>query len=354
MSRTPDSQAEFDLRPGHLCPNPPFPPPSNPLFDFADLFAGIGGFRIALGQLGGRCTYSSEWDRFAQITYAHNYGEWPHGDIALEENKKAVPQNLDILCGGFPCQSFSIAGLKQGFEDTRGTMFFHIAEIIKAKQPKAVLLENVKGLRSHDRGRTLAIMLGILTSELGYIVPEPRVFNARDFGLAQNRERIFIVAFRQDQNGHQFRYPDVPHLNACVGDIREKEPVPARYYLSDQGLASYLKQLEPTDKPRKKLYDKVLLSDSDTTHALTASHARDKHILFDPQLCDMAGAVVPRHGLRNLTPRECARLQGFPEAFQIPVSNSQAYKQFGNAVPVPLVQAVAREVLACINPSPHL
>ncbi|MBS1571894.1 MAG: DNA cytosine methyltransferase [Bacteroidetes bacterium] len=173
----------------------PFPPVENPKFKFIDLFAGIGGFRLALQNLGGKCVFTSEWDKEAKKTYKANFGETPFGDITKEETKSYIPDDFDVLCAGFPCQAFSIAGKRGGFEDTRGTLFFDVAEIIKRKQPKAIFLENVKGLRNHDKGKTLTTILNVLREDLGYFVPEPQIVNAKDFGVPQNRERIYIVGF---------------------------------------------------------------------------------------------------------------------------------------------------------------
>lgn len=159
----------------------PFLPIENPRFKFIDLFAGIGGFRLALQNLGGKCVFTSEWDKHAQKTYRTNFGETPFGDITKEETKKYIPDGFEVLCAGFPCQAFSIAGKRGGFEDTRGTLFFDVAEIIKRKQPKAIFLENVKGLRNHDKGKTLATILNVLRNDLGYFVPEPQIINAKDF-----------------------------------------------------------------------------------------------------------------------------------------------------------------------------
>lgn len=176
----------------------PFPEPKNPKFKFIDLFAGIGGFRMALQNLKGKCVFTSEWDEPAKKTYAANYGETPFGDITKPETKNFIPSGFDILCAGFPCQAFSIAGRRGGFEDTRGTLFFDVAEIIKKHKPKAFFLENVKGLTNHDKGKTLSTILNVLRNDLGYFVPEPQIMNAKDFGVPQNRERIFIVGFRKD------------------------------------------------------------------------------------------------------------------------------------------------------------
>jgi DNA (cytosine-5)-methyltransferase 1 len=178
--------------------NVPFPTPQNYKFKFIDLFAGIGGFRIAMQNLGGKCVFTSEWDKEAQRTYKANFGEVPFGDITKPCVKNYIPEDFELLCAGFPCQAFSIAGKRGGFEDTRGTLFFDVAEIIKKHKPKAIFLENVKGLRSHDKGQTLATILNVLRNDLGYFVPEPQVINAKEFGVPQNRERIYIVGFRED------------------------------------------------------------------------------------------------------------------------------------------------------------
>lgn len=202
-------------------------------FTFIDLFAGIGGFRIAFENLGGMCLFSSEIDSNAQKTYLANFGEKPYGDITLEETKFHIP-DFDILCGGFPCQAFSIAGKRGGFEDTRGTLFFEVAEIIRRHQPKAFFLENVKGLINHDKGKTLSTILNTLRDDLNYFVPDPKIVNAKDFGLPQNRERIYIVGFRKDLGITEFTYPTPLKQKATIESILEKDTVPTKYYLSDQ------------------------------------------------------------------------------------------------------------------------
>ncbi len=176
----------------------PYSQPKSVKFKFIDLFAGIGGFRMALQDLGGKCVFTSEWDDQAKKTYSANFGEVPFGDISKEETKQFIPDGFDVLCAGFPCQAFSIAGRRGGFEDTRGTLFFEVAEIIKRKKPKAIFLENVKGLLNHDRGKTIGTILNVLRNDLDYFVPDPQVLNAKKFGVPQNRERIFIVGFRRD------------------------------------------------------------------------------------------------------------------------------------------------------------
>lgn len=216
--------------------NVPFPPPLNYRFKFIDLFAGIGGFRLAFQNLGGKCVFTSEWDREAQKTYRVNFGEVPFGDITKEETKKFIPNDFDILCAGFPCQAFSIAGKRGGFDDTRGTLFFDVAEIIRRKKPKAVFLENVKGLRNHDKGKTLDTILNVLRNDLNYYVPEPQIINAKDFGVPQNRERIFIVGFRKDLGIDNFVYPLPSNKKVKFSDVKENKVVPTKYYLKENGV----------------------------------------------------------------------------------------------------------------------
>lgn len=199
----------------------PFPSPQNPKFRFIDLFAGIGGFRLALQSLGGVCVFSSEWDKNAQKTYEANFGEIPFGDITLEETKANIPQAFDVLCAGFPCQAFSIAGKQKGFEDTRGTLFFDIAQIIEKHRPKAVFLENVKNLVSHDKGRTFQIILNVLKNDLGYSVFH-KILNTMEYAnIPQNRERIFIVAFREDIK--DFAFPQAISLTNTIHNFLEQE-----------------------------------------------------------------------------------------------------------------------------------
>ena len=212
----------------------PFPPVENPKFKFIDLFAGIGGFRLAMQNLGGKCVFTSEWDKDAKRTYKANFGERPFGDITKEETKAFIPDGFDLLCAGFPCQAFSIAGKRGGFEDTRGTLFFDVAEIIKRKQPKAIFLENVKGLRNHNGGKTLATILNVLRNDLGYFVPEPQIINAKDFGVPQNRERIYIVGFHPSTNVTEFNYPKPLNKKVTFADIKEKEVPATKYFLSTQ------------------------------------------------------------------------------------------------------------------------
>lgn len=332
----------------------PFPSPENPTFTFIDLFAGIGGFRLALQNLGGKCLFTSEWDKEAQRTYRANFGDVPFGDITKEETKSYIPDNFDILCGGFPCQAFSIAGKRGGFEDTRGTLFFDVAEIIKRKRPKAIFLENVKGLRNHNGGRTLATILNVLRNDLGYFVPEPEIVNARNFGVPQNRERIYIVGFRNDLGITEFEYPKPIDTNKVFLDIREKGVVDTKYYISTQYLQT-LHNHKARHESKGNGFGFEIIPDNGISNAIVVGGmGRERNLIIDNRITDFTPTThikgeVNREGIRKMTPREWARLQGFPEKFKIPVADASAYKQFGNSVAVPAIQATANEIIKVIK-----
>ncbi|CBN87720.1 TPA: DNA cytosine methyltransferase [Neisseria lactamica] len=319
-------------------------------FTFIDLFAGIGGFRIAMQNLGGECVFSSEWDEKAKQTYEANFGEVPFGDITLEETKQCIPEQFDVLCAGFPCQAFSIAGRRGGFEDTRGTLFFDVAEIIRRHRPKAFFLENVKGLTNHDRGRTLQTILNTLREDLGYFVPEPEIVNAKDFGVPQNRERIFIVGFRGDTDIKDFKYPEPTGIQTAFQDIREKDTVPTKYYLSTQYIDTLRKHKQRHEEKGNGFGYEIISDDGIANAIVVGGMGRERNLVIDKRITDFTPTTnikgeVNREGIRKMTPREWARLQGFPETFKIPVADASAYKQFGNSVAVPAVQAVAGQVL---------
>lgn len=328
----------------------PFPSPKKYDFKFIDLFAGIGGFRLALQSLGGKCVFTSEWDNEAKKTYRANFGEVPFGDITKEETKQFIPDDFDILCAGFPCQAFSIAGKRGGFEDTRGTLFFDVAEIIKRKQPKAIFLENVKGLRSHDKGRTLSTILNVLRNDLGYYVPEPEIINAKNFGVAQNRERIYIVGFRGDLGIQDFQYPEKFNETIVFEDIKEKEVVPSKYYLSTQYLHTLkLHKQRHANKGNGFGYE-IIPDDGIANAVVCGGMGRERNLVYDDRLEDFTPTTkikgeVNREYIRKMTPREWARLQGFPDNFVIPVADASAYKQFGNSVAVPAIKATAFEII---------
>ncbi len=334
--------------------NVPFPPVENPKFKFIDLFAGIGGFRLALQNLGGKCVFTSEWDREAKRTYKANFGERPFGDITKEETKSFIPNEFDLLCAGFPCQAFSIAGKRGGFEDTRGTLFFEVAEIIKRKQPKAIFLENVKGLRNHNGGKTLATILNVLRNDLGYFVPEPQIVNAKDFGVPQNRERIYIVGFHQSTKIMEFAYPKPLDKKTTFADIKENEVPPTKYFLSTQ----YLQTLEnhrARHESKGNGFGYQIIHDDEISNAVVCGGmGRERNLVLDNRITDFTPTTnikgtVNREGIRKMTPREWARLQGFPDDFLIPVADASAYKQFGNSVAVPAIQATAKEILKLIK-----
>ena len=305
-------------------------------FKQIDLFAGIGGIRQPFQKHGGYNVYSSEWDKFAQTTYRINYGEVPDGDITLVDEKD-IPDH-DILLAGFPCQPFSQAGLHKGFEDTRGTLFFDIARILKEKRPKAFMLENVKQLRGHDKGNTIKVILSVL-DELNYYVPDPQILNGYHFGLPQNRERIIIVGFNKDylpENFKEFEYP-VGQIDekVCVGDVLE-ESVGERFTISDKLWEGHQARKKKHKKKGNGFGFALFNEDSKYTSTISARYYKDG-----------SEALIEQSGKnpRMLTPRECARLQGFPDDFIIPVSNAQSYKQFGNSVCIPVIDAVAVAML---------
>jgi DNA (cytosine-5)-methyltransferase 1 len=334
--------------------NVPFPTPENYTFKFIDLFAGIGGFRIAMQNLGGKCVFTSEWDKEAQKTYKVNFGEVPFGDITKQRIKNYIPEEFDLLCAGFPCQAFSIAGKRGGFDDTRGTLFFDVAEIIKKNKPKAIFLENVKGLRSHDKGKTLETILNVLRNDLGYFVPEPQIINAKNFGVPQNRERIYIVGFRQDLNISSFEYPKPLENNPTFEEVKEKNVPPTKYYLSTQ----YVKTLvnhKARHENKGNGFGYAIIPDNGIANAIVVGGmGRERNLVLDHRITDFTPTThikgtVNREGIRKMTPREWARLQGFPDNFIIPVADASAYKQFGNSVAVPAIQATANKILELIG-----
>ncbi|MES2589889.1 MAG: DNA cytosine methyltransferase [Bacteroidota bacterium] len=332
----------------------PFPPLENPKFKFIDLFAGIGGFRLAMQNLGGKCVFTSEWDKEAKRTYKANFGERPFGDITKEETKAFIPDGFDLLCAGFPCQAFSIAGKRGGFEDTRGTLFFDVAEIIKRKNPKAIFLENVKGLRNHNGGKTLATILNVLRNDLGYFVPEPQIINAKDFGVPQNRERIYIVGFRNDLGIERFEYPKPINTKVTFSQIKEKNVPPTKYFLSTQYFQTLINH-KARHEGKGNGFGYAIIPDSGISNAIVVGGmGRERNLVLDHRITDFTPTThikgtVNREGIRKMTPREWARLQGFPDNYLIPVADASAYKQFGNSVAVPAIQATANEILKLIG-----
>ena len=334
--------------------NVPFPTPENYKFKFIDLFAGVGGFRLAMQNLGGKCVFTSEWDNNAQKTYRANFGEVPFGDITKEETKQFIPNGFDVLCAGFPCQAFSIAGKRGGFEDTRGTLFFDVAEIIKRKKPKAIFLENVKGLRNHNGGRTLETILNVLRNDLDYYVPEPQIINAKDFGVPQQRERIYIVGFRKDQCINNFEYPKPLKMKVMFADVKEKKVPPTKYFLSTQYVQTLINHKERHESKGNGFGYAIIPDDGIANAIVVGGMGRERNLVYDHRITDYTPTThikgtVNREGIRKMTPREWARLQGFPDKYIIPVADASAYKQFGNSVAVPAIQATATKILEQIG-----
>jgi DNA (cytosine-5)-methyltransferase 1 len=332
----------------------PFRTPENYKFKFIDLFAGVGGFRLAMQNLGGKCVFTSEWDKDAQKTYRANFGEVPFGDITKEETKKFIPDDFDVLCAGFPCQAFSIAGKRGGFEDTRGTLFFDVAEIIRRKKPKAIFLENVKGLRNHNGGRTLATILNVLRNDLDYFVPEPQIINAKDFGVPQHRERIYIVGFRNDQGVTEFDYPKPLKKKVKFADVKEKKVPATKYFLSTQYVQTLINHKERHESKGNGFGYAIIPDDGIANAIVVGGMGRERNLVYDHRITDFTPTThikgtVNREGIRKMTPREWARLQGFPDKYVIPVADASAYKQFGNSVAVPAIQATANKILELIG-----
>lgn len=299
-------------------------------FTFIDLFAGIGGIRIAFERNGGKCVFSSEWDEYAQKSYSAYFGHKPHGDITKIEASD-IPEH-DILTGGFPCQAFSIIGDKKGFGDTRGTLFFEIERILKSKLPKALLLENVKNLVSHDKGRTFEVIREKLEN-LGYTVYY-KVLNALDFGLPQKRERIIIVGFL---GNFPFQFPEPNTNRAALENFLEGDnAVDKKYFASE--------------KVKKSVWGRLK---AEPFFPSVWHENKSGNISVLPYSCALrAGAsynYLLVNGVRRPTPRENLRFQGFPEDYPIVVPDSQIRKQAGNSVPVSMIEAVARQMVKAIS-----
>ncbi len=313
-------------------------------YRFIDLFCGIGGFRIAFERTGARCVFSSDWDKYSQKTYAANFGEAPHGDITSVPVGQ-IPTH-DILCGGFPCQPLSLAGVskknslgrKHGFDDERqGNLFFSIRDILRHHRPTAFVLENVKNLKSHDKGRTFQIIHETLTRELGYQV-HYKIIDAQGL-VPQHRERIFLIGFREPR---YFEFPEFPEDGPKLGSILEKD-VPAKYTLTNK-LWEYLQNYAKKHQAAGNGFGFGLANAHSTTRTLSARYHKDGSEILVSQ--------GPKRNPRRLTPRECARLMGYPENFKITVSDTQAYRQFGNSVVVPVVERLARAVIDTLQTAP--
>lgn len=329
-------------------PSLPIQPSKDSTFTFIDLFAGIGGMRIGFQKAGGTCVFSSEFEKNAQATYAENHGDYPFGDIT-KISVSDIPDH-DVLIAGFPCQPFSHAGLKKGIEDTRGTLFHNIANILSEKKPKMALLENVKGLISHDKGYTLQVILKTLSS-IGYncnidkeiitngtpkqlqTEAKKMVLKSVDFGVPQNRQRIYIVLWK-DELTKQFDYPIATHSSTRVGAILENSPDP-KYTISDRLWEGHQRRKINNVINGKGFGFSIVNEESPYTSTISARYYKDgSEILIEQK----------GQNPRKLTPREAANLQGFPKLFKYNKSEVQAYKQFGNSVTVPVITVLAKKI----------
>ena len=364
------SRAKLEQIASLNCPIPFKDTRENHNFSFIDLFAGVGGIRLPFQLNGGKCVFTSEWDKFSKKTYASNYGEWPNGDITQITNEE-IPAH-DVLLAGFPCQAFSRAGKREGFQDIRGTMFFEVQRILAHHQPRAFLLENVKQLRGHDDGRTLEAMLAILrgdyTADLPADIPmssaarrslrvrldyetEFRVLKSNDFGVPQKRERVYIVGFNRKTCPNvdldaMFEKLVTSTEDTCLGNVLEDdEAISERFTISDKLYDGHKRRSE---RHRKKgngfsygLFDK----ESPYCNTISARYYKDgREILIDQSHLGK--------NPRKLTPRECARILGFPEEFRVDaVSVNQLYRQMGNSVSIPVIQAIADQMVPLLDPA---
>lgn len=316
-------------------------------YTFIDLFAGIGGFRIALQSLGAKCVYSNEWDKEAQEVYKNNFGDTPDGDIT-QVDEKNIP-NHDILCAGFPCQAFSISGKQKGFEDSRGTLFFDVARIVKEKKPKIVFLENVKNFAQHDNGRTLEIVKTTM-EELGYTF-HYKILNAINYGIPQKRERIYMICLRNDLNMKEFTYPAPMPLTKHVDDFLLNE--------EDETLKKLNLFVERKDIVYNNTEDNCY-RDKPIRLGIVNKGGQGERIYSTKgiaiTLSAYGGGVFAKTGgylingkTRKLHPRECARLMGYPDSFVMSKKTTQAYKQFGNSVVVDVLQYIGIQIAKCLK-----
>jgi len=320
-----------------------------------DLFAGIGGIRLGFDQAFGdavKTVFISEWDIKAQETYQANFPNSVEisGDIT-QIDETSIP-SFDICLAGFPCQAFSLAGAKKGFTDdykgmSRGTLFFDVVRICSHHKPKVILCENVKGLTMHDKGRTFGVIKGAL-AEIGYTVHES-VLNSKDYGVPQNRERIYIVAFRNDIDSSHFSFPLPTDSSKRIKDIIESEPVSAKYYLSDVYMET-LRRHKARHESKGNGFGYEIRGWEDVAGAIVCGGmGRERNLLIDTRQKNLVPVTkikgsINKEGIRKMTPREWARLQGYPDSFALPVADVHLYKQFGNSVSVPVIKAIAENI----------
>lgn len=308
-------------------------------YTFIDLFAGLGGFRLALESFGAKCVYSNEWDKPAQEVYAANFGDTPEGDIT-KVDEKLIPDH-DILCAGFPCQAFSISGKQRGFEDSRGTLFFDVARIVKEKKPKVVFMENVKNFASHDEGRTLQVVKATM-EELGYTFYY-KVLNAVDYGVPQKRERIYMVCFRNDLNVTTFKYPKPFKLTRHVEDfLLDDEAMVKKLYVSRPD--TYYNGVEDNTYSDKSIRLGIVNKGGQGERIYSTKGIAITLSAYGGGVFAKTGGYLVNGKPRKLHPRECARIMGYPDTYIMAKNTNQAYKQFGNSVVIDVLQYITEEI----------
>lgn len=313
-------------------------------YTFIDLFAGLGGFRLSLESLGARCVYSSEWDEPVRKVYEMNFEDKPHGDIT-KINEKDIPEH-DILCAGFPCQAFSISGKQLGFEDSRGTLFFDVARIVKEKKPKVVFMENVKNFASHDGGNTLNVVRKIM-EEMGYTFYF-KILNSVNFGIPQKRERIYMVCFRNDLSIKNFDFPKSIKLEKYVEDylITEEELV-KNLYIDREDI--YYNGIEDNQYSNKTIRLGIVNKGGQGERIYSTKGIAITFSANGGGIFSKTGGYLVNGKPRKLHPRECARLMGYPDSYKISESNNQAYKQLGNSVVIDVLQYISIEIANALN-----
>ena len=325
------------------------------MYTSIDLFAGIGGIRKGFENAFGEeiaTVFVSEWDQYAQKTYRANYYDDFEiaGDIT-QIDEKDIPK-FDICLAGFPCQAFSMAGKRMGFDDDykgmcRGTLFQDVVRICEFHKPKVIFCENVKGLTIHDHGRTFQVIKHAF-EQIGYTVYD-KVLNSKDFGVPQNRERIYIVAFRNNIDSSSFKFPDGNNSNTKIKDIMEDNTVSVKYYLSTTYLETLKRHKERHQAKGNGFGYEIRDVDGQAGAIVCGGMGRERNLIIDNRLTDFSPVThikgeVNREGIRKLTPREWARLQGFPDSFKLVLADTHLYKQFGNSVTVNVIEAIAKEV----------
>lgn len=307
--------------------------------------------------VGGRCVYSSEFDEPAQKTYFANFGEVPFGDITKPETKQYIPKEFDVVCAGFPCQAFSLAGQRKGFHDnykgmSRGTLFRDVVEICEKHRPKVIFCETVKGLVIHDHGNTFKIIKGAF-EELGYRFFS-KVLNSRDFGVPQNRERIYMVAFRNDITPNTFEFPEPTREKRVIRDILEEKPVAPKYYLSETYIQTLIRHKQRHEAKGHGFGYEIRSLDDVAGAIVCGGMGKERNLIIDKRQTNLIPqthikGAINTDGIRKMTPREWARLQGYPDSFQLVLADVHLYKQFGNSVSIPVIQAISKKIRDCLH-----